>query len=105
MQRGNFLVQSERDLLVQRLVIDSIDKLQADHLSLWLQSILEYGFVGFANMNEEALRRECSRRGLRFEEHFDEPPREEYDDGPEEEDDELLDLLSMARSPGESAFS
>lgn len=92
----NFLIQSERDWLVQALVIDSVQKLEADHLSLWLHSILETGFVGFANMGEEELRHECARRGLRLEDELGEPKYEEFDDDPDEDDDDdLLDLLPM----------
>lgn len=104
MQR-DFLIQSERDLLVQSLVVDSIEKLRADRLSLWLHTILECGFVGFANMGETELRREVARRGLRLEERFDEQPHEEFDDDPEDEDDDLLDLLPLQRQGGESVFS
>ena len=97
------LVQHQRDHLVRSLVLDSLDKLQADHLSLWLHTILEAGFVGFANMSDEELRRECRRRGLRLEDRLDEPQDEEYDDDPDEEEDELLALFADSRAAGVSS--
>jgi hypothetical protein len=95
----------QRDFLIQSLVLDSIEKLRDDHLPLWLHAILENGFVGFANMSEEELRRQCARRGLRLEDDLEEPAREEFDDDPDEDDEELNDFLALARPSGAHALS
>ncbi len=99
------MLPSERDQLVRSLVIDSVERLRADQLGLWLHTILEDGFIGFANMNEEDLLRECIRRGLRLEEHFEELPHEEYDDDPDDDEEELLGLFAHDRQGGLSANS
>lgn len=95
----------QRDFLIQSLVLDSIEKLRGDRFPFWLHAILESGFVGFANMSEEELRRQCARRGLRLEDDLDEPTREEFDDDPDEDDEELNDFLALARPSGTHALS
>lgn len=103
--KSDVLAQTGRDFLVRSLILDSLEKLQSERLSLWLHGILENGFAGFANMKDAELLRECRRRGLRLEEPLEEAPLEEFDDDPDEDEDDLLELLPMRQASGAAARS
>lgn len=94
-----------RDLVIDSLVLDYIDKIIESRHTLWLQLILTNGFSGFANMDDEELRRACAERGLRCEEGFHEP-QQELDNAPDTDDDddefEVRSLLSATRYSGVS---
>lgn len=77
-----------RDLAIEALVLDCVYRIAEYRYTVWLHSILENGFAGFANMSDDELRRACAERGLRCEEDFRESPHEEFDDDPDADDDE-----------------
>jgi len=99
------IIRSERDLLIQRLVIDCVERLDRNPHSLWLHTILESGFTGFANMSAEELGREIARRGLRLEEPCDERQSEDFDDDPDEDEDDLLHCAALACPSGASGLA
>lgn len=77
-----------RNSAIEVLVLDHIYKIIEYRYTVWLHSILENGFVGFANMSDDELRHACAERKLCCEEDFLEPPQEEFDDDPDPDDDE-----------------
>lgn len=78
-----------RDVVIERLVLDCVEKLHTYRCTQWLQFILEQGFAGYANMTDEQLRKECALRGVSWEDDFTHAPSDEEFDEDEEEDDEL----------------
>jgi|GEM_PF-2664554 len=85
-----------RNLVIELLVINCIDNPLTYRCSVWLQSMLEKGFVSYEKMSEEQLERECALRGVKWGiDFFDDPIDEEFDDD-EEEDDEVRGLSVRA---------
>jgi hypothetical protein len=71
--------------MIQLLVVQGVDSVDSFRGTLWLQKILEQGFLGYANLSDEALAAEIVAQGLdRFADAEDE--QEDWlrpDDGPE----------------------
>lgn len=91
-----------RDLVIDSLVRDCMEKFIESRHTLWFQLILANGFSGFANMSDEELRRACAERGLRCEDDLHAQQQEEFNDEPETDDDgedeyEVRNLLLAAR--------
>lgn len=85
-----------REYMIQALVLDSMDRMLVLGHYLWIHSVLENGFVGFAHMSDEELRHECARRALLIENDILRPGRDQSDEDPEEsiEDLDFSDLIS-----------
>lgn len=91
-----------RDLVIDSLVRDCMEKFIESRHTLWFQLILANGFSGFANMSDEELRRACAERGLRCEDDLHAQQQQEFNDEPETDDDgedeyEVRNLLLAAR--------
>lgn len=91
-----------RDLVIDSLVRDCMEKFIESRHTLWFQLILANGFSGFANMSDEELRCACAERGLRCEDDLHAQQQEEFNDEPETDDDgedeyEVRNLLLAAR--------
>lgn len=77
-----------RESIIEALVLNCVDRIISYRSPAWVHSILENGFVGFANMRDDELRQACTEYGLRYEEDFCESLHEEFDSHPDSEDDE-----------------
>lgn len=53
-----------RDEMIQLLVIHGVECVDSFRGTLWLQKILEQGFLGYANLPDEALAAEIVAQGL-----------------------------------------
>lgn len=84
-----------RDLVINFLVLDCVNKIIERRHTLWLHLILTNGFSGFANMSDAELRRTYAERGLLCEEGFDDDANDDDDD--DEDEREVRNLLPATR--------
>jgi len=85
-----------RQIIIQCLILDCMDRFYRCHQSTWLAAILEGGFVGFAHMSDQQLRQECADRGLDCEERQLHQVQEADDeDGALELDGHLFEPMSL----------
>ena len=54
----------ERDQIIQSLVAESLHQILEQKRSNWLLRVLEHGFTGYSNLDDEALLREAQRYGI-----------------------------------------
>jgi hypothetical protein len=92
-----------RQIIIQCLILDCMDRFYRCHQSTWLAAILEGGFVGFAHMSDQQLRQECADRGLDCENHLLHlPPEADDEDAAPDIDRHLLEPLGLpSASPGD----
>ena len=85
----------DRDALIQRLLHDQLEKLDTGKYSHRLMRDLEAALEGLAELSDEELSTELSRRGLMAE--FDTPaePMDEPDDVDAEEDEDDYDVRAL----------
>ena len=85
----------DRENLIQRLIHDQLEKLDAHQCSHRLMRLLESGLAGLDDLSDEELADELSRRGVAAE--FDAPsgPVDEPDDAEADEEDDDYDVRSL----------
>jgi hypothetical protein len=88
----------DREQLIQRLIHDQLEKLDSHKYSHRLLRVLEDGFRGFAEMSDEELAEELSRRGLDGELDGAEPADEPAVADEDEEDGDIRSLLGDMRN-------
>jgi hypothetical protein len=57
-------MEPDRLRLIELLVFECFERVHSCGHSVWMQGILEDGFVGFANMSHAELLRHCLRLGI-----------------------------------------
>lgn len=82
----------QRESIIEALVLKCVDRIISYRSPVWIHSLLENGFVGFANMRDDELRHACIKYGLRYEEYFCESLHEEFDSHPDSDNDESEEM-------------
>jgi len=85
----------DRENLIQLLIHDQLDKLDAHQYSRGFTRLLDNALAGLDDMSDEELANELSRRGIAAE--FDAPsePVDEPDDAEADEEDNDYDVRSL----------
>ena len=91
----------DRDQLIECLIQDQLEKLDAREYSPQLMQVVEKGFRGFSKLSDEQLCAELARRGLKAEFEQLPDPIDDFDDDGAENDGDINSLLSDFRQSGE----
>ena len=87
----------DRERVIEKLIVEVTHRFVAEQRTTSLTQMLESGFRGFRNMNDEELAMELSRYGLDIDDDL--RPVVEYDDD-QDIDDYEYDMALMAGYSG-----